>query len=139
MLAGLLIYAVACLGVFYDKDFSVLLGLRMLSALVAVGSVGTQTIMRDVYSGDRTAKSFLSDGAAIALSPAIGVLSGSLLVSYAGFNGVFSGLAHSYCNFLLLWSAFALPESRPETIKNSTIRRNCNKKCKDKQLPKQYY
>ncbi|KLU19707.1 major facilitator transporter, partial [Proteus mirabilis] len=85
MLAGLFIYSVACLGVFMTQDFSVLLGLRMLSAFgAAVGSVGTQTIMRDVYSGDELAKVFSVMGAAIALSPAIGMLSGSLLVSYAG-------------------------------------------------------
>lgn len=136
MLAGLFIYAIACLGIFMTQDFSILLGLRMLSAFgAAVGSVGTQTIMRDVYSGDELAKVFSVMGAAIALSPAIGMLSGSLLVSYTGYQGVFSGLA-LLAVILLLWSAFALPESRPETIKTAPLGETAIKMLKDKQIAK---
>lgn len=106
MLAGLFIYAIACIGVFMTDNFSVLLILRMLSAFgAAVGSVGTQTIMRDVYSGEELAKVFSVMGAAIALSPAIGMLSGSLLVSYAGYQGVLVVLLFSpsfYCCGVLL-------------------------------------
>lgn len=116
MLAGLFIYTLACLGVFMTNDFSVLLLLRMLSAFgAAVGSVGTQTIIRDVFSGHELAKVFSVMGAAIALSPAIGMLSGSLLVSYAGYQGVFSGLA-SLAVILLLWSLKALPETRSKNM-----------------------
>ncbi|HCH51125.1 MAG TPA: MFS transporter [Proteus sp.] len=136
MLAGLFIYAIACLGVFISQDFSVLLGLRMLSAFgAAVGSVGTQTIMRDVYSGDELAKVFSVMGAAIALSPAIGMLSGSLLVNYAGYQGVFSGLAF-LAVILLLWSTFALPESRPVTIKTAPLRETAIKMLGDIEIAK---
>ncbi|MDM3652931.1 multidrug effflux MFS transporter [Proteus mirabilis] len=136
MLAGLFIYAIACIGVFMTDNFSVLLILRMLSAFgAAVGSVGTQTIMRDVYSGEELAKVFSVMGAAIALSPAIGMLSGSLLVSYAGYQGVFSGLA-LLAVVLLLWSTIALPESRPATIKTAPLAETAIKMLKDKQIAK---
>ncbi|MGP7973882.1 MFS transporter, partial [Proteus mirabilis] len=136
MLAGLFIYAIACIGVFMTDNFSVLLILRMLSAFgAAVGSVGTQTIMRDVYSGEELAKVFSVMGAAIALSPAIGMLSGSLLVNYAGYQGVFSGLA-LLAVVLLLWSTIALPESRPATIKTAPLGETAIKMLKDKQIAK---
>lgn len=136
MLAGLFIYTIACLGVFMTHDFSILLVLRMLSAFgAAVGSVGTQTIMRDIFSGDELAKVFSIMGAAIALSPAIGMLIGSFLVNYAGYQGVFGGLV-LLAIILLLWSTFALPESRPETIKTAPLGKTAIKMLKDKHIAK---
>ena len=127
MLAGLFIYAIACIGVFMTDNFSVLLILRMLSAFgAAVGSVGTQTIMRDVYSGEELAKSIFRYGSGNRIKSGYWYVSGSLLVSYAGYQGVFSGLA-LLAVVLLLWSTIALPESRPATIKNRTTSGNSDK------------
>ena len=70
MLSGLILYAAASCGAVITQDFSVLLILRMLSAFgAAVGSVGTQTIMRDCYRGDELAKVFSVMGIALAVSP----------------------------------------------------------------------
>ncbi|OAT24306.1 multidrug effflux MFS transporter [Proteus myxofaciens] len=138
MLAGLFIYTLACIGVLMTNDFSVLLLLRMLSAFgAAVGSVGTQTIIRDVYSGHELAKVFSMMGAAIALSPAIGMLSGSLLVRYAGYQGVFSGLA-SLAVILLLWSLKVLPETRSQTMLSTptSLRKIAIKMLSDKHIIK---
>lgn len=136
MLIGLFIYTLACIGALITDSFSVLLILRMLSAFgAAVGSVGTQTIMRDIYSGDKLAKVFSIMGAAIALSPAVGMVSGSLLVSVAGYQAVFSALA-ILAVILLLWSTLTLPESLPKNITTAALGKTAIKMLDDKQIIK---
>ncbi|EPW8574534.1 multidrug effflux MFS transporter [Morganella morganii] len=116
MLSGLALYAAASCGAVITKDFSVLLILRMLSAFgAAVGSVGTQTIMRDCYRGDELAKVFSVMGIALAVSPALGMFSGAALTGFAGYQGVFTGLA-VLAVVLLVWTALRLPETAPVHI-----------------------
>lgn len=116
MLSGLALYAAASCGAVITKDFSVLLLLRMLSAFgAAVGSVGTQTIMRDCYKGDELAKVFSVMGIALAVSPALGMFSGAALTGFAGYQGVFTGLA-VLAVVLLIWTALRLPETAPVHI-----------------------
>lgn len=116
MLSGLTLYAAASCGAVITKDFSVLLILRMLSAFgAAVGSVGTQTIMRDCYRGDELAKVFSVLGIALAVSPALGMFSGAALTGFAGYQGVFTGLA-VLAVILLVWTALRLPETAPVHI-----------------------
>lgn len=116
MLSGLTLYAAASCGAVITKDFSVLLILRMLSAFgAAVGSVGTQTIMRDCYRGDELAKVFSVMGIALAVSPALGMFSGAALTGFAGYQGVFTGLA-VLAVVLLVWTALRLPETAPVHI-----------------------
>lgn len=116
MLSGLALYAAASCGAVITKDFSVLLILRMLSAFgAAVGSVGTQTIMRDCYRGDELAKVFSVMGIALAVSPALGMFSGAALTGFAGYQGVFTWLA-VLAVVLLVWTALRLPETAPVHI-----------------------
>lgn len=121
MLSGLILYAAASCGAVITQDFSVLLILRMLSAFgAAVGSVGTQTIMRDCYRGDELAKVFSVMGIALAVSPALGMFSGALLTGFAGYQGVFTGLA-VLAVVLLVWTALRLPETRPAHITSVSL------------------
>lgn len=116
ILAGLLVYAIAAIGALLISQFYGLLLLRMLAAFgAAVGSIGTQTVMRDSYQGHELAKVFSIMGVALAISPALGMLSGAGLVSLAGYRGVFIGLA-ILAIVLLLWSICRLPETRPENV-----------------------
>ncbi|WP_353243820.1 multidrug effflux MFS transporter [Providencia sp.] len=116
ILAGLLVYGVASIGALFISQFYLLLLLRMLAAFgAAVGSIGTQTVMRDSYQGHELAKVFSIMGIALAISPALGMLSGASLVSLAGYRGVFTGLA-ILAIVLLLWSIYRLPETRPENV-----------------------
>ncbi|MBT0367720.1 multidrug effflux MFS transporter [Morganella morganii subsp. morganii] len=121
MLSGLILYATVSCGAVITQDFSVLLILRMLSAFgAAVGSVGTQTIMRDCYRGDELAKVFSVMGIALAVSPALGMFSGAALTGFAGYQGVFTGLA-VLAVVLLAWTALWLPETRPAHITSVSL------------------
>lgn len=71
ILAGLLLYGVASIGALFVTHFYLLLLMRMLSAFgAAVGSIGTQTAMRDCYQGHELSKVFSIMGIALAISPA---------------------------------------------------------------------
>lgn len=116
ILAGLLIYAAASVGALFITHFYLLLLIRMLSAFgAAVGSIGTQTAMRDSYQGHELAKVFSIMGIALAISPALGMVAGAILVGYGGYQAVFMGLA-ILAIVLLLWSCYRLPETRPENV-----------------------
>lgn len=116
ILAGLLIYGIASVGALFVTQFYLLLLMRMLSAFgAAVGSIGTQTVMRDSYQGHELAKVFSIMGVALAISPALGMLSGAGLVNFGGYLTVFIGLA-ILAVILFFWSVCRLPETRPENV-----------------------
>ncbi|WP_036768445.1 MFS transporter [Photorhabdus australis] len=116
LLSGLLLYSGASLMALLSRQFELLLVVRMLSAFgAAVGSVGTQTMLRDVYQGSELARVFSIMGVALAVSPAVGMISGSILVYFWGYKGVFSGLS-LLAVLLLGWSAICLPETRPVSM-----------------------
>lgn len=113
MLCGLTIYALACVAALFVDTFGALLVARVVSAFgAAVGSVATQTMLRDRYQGAALGQVFSMVGMALAVSPAIGMFSGALLASWHGYVGVFGGLA-ALAVALLGWSAMRLPETRP--------------------------
>lgn len=68
MLAGIALYLVGNLGLYFSQQFSVLISWRLVQALGAsAGSVVTQTIMRESFSGITGAKVFARTSAAMAL------------------------------------------------------------------------
>lgn len=116
ILAGLLIYGVASIWALFIENFYLLLFIRMFSAFgAAVGSIGTQTTLRDSYQGPQLAKVFSIMGVAIAISPALGMLAGSTLVRIGGYQAVFVGLAILAIG-LLLWACYRLPETKPQNV-----------------------
>lgn len=121
ILAGLLLYGIASGIIIFITKFYILLLFRMLSAFgAAVGSIGTQTMMRDAYQHDELARFFSIIGIALAISPALGMLAGAGLVNFGGYQSVFLGLA-IFAILLLLWSYFRLPETRPKNVTNSSF------------------
>ena len=113
MLAGLVCYAIGSALALMVSDFSLLLMARILSAFgAAVGSVITQTMMRDSYSGEELAKVFSVMGMSLGISPVIGLLLGSVLSAYWGYKGVFVALMVSAIVLLFL-SVKSLPETKP--------------------------
>ena len=113
ILFGLGIYLFASIIAVFGDTFSLLLGARVIAAFgAAVGSVGTQTAIRDCFNGQELAQVFSLMGIAMAISPAVGVLSGTVLTLYWGFQGVFTGLA-VLAAILLCYAAWQLPETRP--------------------------
>lgn len=88
ILAGLTLYLLASLVALFSGSFSMLLAARVLAAFgAAVGSVGTQTAIRDRFDGYELARVFSVMGIAMAISPAVGVLSGAVLTHYWGYQG----------------------------------------------------
>jgi len=113
MLAGLVCYAIGSAFALLVSDFSLLLMARVLSAFgAAVGSVITQTMMRDSYSGEELAKVFSVMGMSLGISPVIGLLLGSVLSASWGYQGVFVALLSSAIVLLFL-SVKSLPETKP--------------------------
>ncbi|AVT46662.1 multidrug effflux MFS transporter [Shewanella baltica] len=113
MLAGLVCYAIGSALALMVSDFSLLLMARILSAFgAAVGSVITQTMMRDSYSGEELARVFSVMGMSLGISPVIGLLLGSVLSAYWGYKGVFVALMVSAIVLLFL-SVRSLPETKP--------------------------
>lgn len=113
MLAGLALYAGASVLALNARTFDTLLMAQALAAFgAAVGSVVTQTVLRDRFKGAELAQVFSVMGIALAASPAIGLFTGASLVQGFGYRGVLA------CLLLLslalgLWCLRSLPETRP--------------------------
>ncbi|OLQ72293.1 MFS transporter [Photobacterium proteolyticum] len=116
MLLGLSVYAFSAASAVVAPSFELLMVARGLSAFgVAVGSVVTQTMLRDSYDGPGLSKVYSYMGMGISLSPVIGMMSGGFLAEWGGHSYVFvtlSGLAL----VLLVISVATLPETMPETM-----------------------
>lgn len=117
MLGGLVLYLVGNLGLYLSPNFTWLLVCRLLQAFGAsAGSVVTQTIMRESFSGLTGARVFAKVSAAMALSPALGPLIGGAVQTSLGYRNVFAvliGLAVA----CLLYAGMRLPETRPTTVR----------------------
>lgn len=112
MLAGLAIYAAATLLGLRVNSFNGLLLAQMLAAFgAAVGSVVTQTVLRDRFKGTELAQVFSLVGMALAASPAIGLFTGASLVQTFGYRGVLAALL-VLATLLWLWSWYNLAETR---------------------------
>lgn len=109
---GIVVYLIGNIGLFISPTFNFLLVSRFIQAFGAsVGSVVTQTIMRESFDGITGAKVFSKVGAAMALSPAFGPLIGGLIQTYFGYRNVFSALI-IMATIVLLYSYARLPETR---------------------------
>ncbi|HEQ1858845.1 TPA: MFS transporter [Providencia alcalifaciens] len=116
ILLGLFLYGIASVSALFVSHFYGLLLLRMLSAFgAAVGSIGTQTMMRDSFQGHTLAKVFSVMGIALAISPALGMIFGAGLVWIGSYRAVFMGLA-LLAAILLLWACYKLPETKPSNV-----------------------
>jgi len=117
MLGGLVMYLVGNVGLYLSLDFNWLLVCRLVQAFGAsAGSVVTQTIMRESFSGVTGAKVFAKVSAAMALSPALGPLIGGSVQTAWGYQNVFSVLI-LMAIAILLYAGWRLPETRPATVK----------------------
>ncbi|WP_199155382.1 Bcr/CflA family efflux MFS transporter [Chromobacterium sp. ASV23] len=113
MLLGLACYGAGSALALIATDFSMLLLARVVAALgAAAGSVVVQTMLRDSYDSTLLARVFSVIGAALAVSPVLGLISGGWLVSGYGHLGVFTALL-ALAGLLLALTALMLPETRP--------------------------
>ncbi|QVW21602.1 MFS transporter [Pseudomonas hormoni] len=116
MLAGLAVYAGASMLALNVRTFDALLMAQALAAFgAAVGSVVTQTVLRDRFKGAELAQVFSVMGIALAASPAIGLFTGASLVEGFGYRGVV-GCLLLLSSVLWLWCLRVLPETRPQPV-----------------------
>ena len=121
MLAGLLTYGAGTLLALLAAQFETLLLARVIAAFgAAVGSVVTQTMLRDSYQGSDLARVFSVMGIALSLSPVLGLVSGGLLADDLGYLGVFGALL-ALAIGLLLMACWQLPETRPATTQRVAL------------------
>lgn len=113
MLAGLATGLAGTLCALAAPHYPALLGGRFVQALgLAACSVVTQTALRDCLDGPRLTRTFVTLGAVLAWSPAVGPLTGQLLADRHGYAGVLATLAAAIA--LLLGSvAWRWHETRP--------------------------
>ena len=116
MLVGLALYTGASVLALSVGDFTALLAAQALAAFgAAVGSVVTQTLLRDRFKGAELAQVFSVMGIALAASPAIGLFTGASLVNAFGYRGVV-GCLLLLASLLWLWCLRTLPETRPGNV-----------------------
>ncbi|WP_238555573.1 MFS transporter [Chryseobacterium sp. P1-3] len=90
---GLLTYGTGSITAVLAPDFTILLAARVVSAFgISVGSIVTQTILRDTYDKGSISKVFSWIGIGLSISPVIGMLTGSVLAAVTGYQGVFISL-----------------------------------------------
>jgi MFS family permease len=113
MLAGLTLYLGGAVVALLSSHFTLLLTARATIAFgAAVGSIVTQTMLRDVYQGHALGKVFATLGIALSISPVLGMLAGGILVSWGGSMAIF--IAQGMLAWaLLIWCWYALPETQP--------------------------
>ncbi|MDM1347703.1 multidrug effflux MFS transporter [Myroides marinus] len=117
MLSGLITYTLASVLALLATNFETILIARFIAAFgIAVGSVITQTMMRDSYTGVELAKVFSIMGIALSVSPVIGLLTGGVLSNHYGYWGVFTVLA-TLSILLFGTSFFSLNETKQTTDK----------------------
>jgi Bcr/CflA subfamily drug resistance transporter len=119
MLIGLLIYIVSTFLCGSANSIESLLAWRFVQAFgISVGSVITQTIIRDIYTGDEKVKLFSIISAALAFSPAIGPLVGGFISEQLMWRGNFWFLT-LLGTLLFAWTLYLLPETKPEITHKS--------------------
>ncbi len=100
---GLITYGIGTVAAVFAPSFMILLSARIISAFgISVGSIVTQTILRDTYDREHISKVFSWIGIGLSVSPVIGMLTGSLLASVSGYQGVFITLCLVAALFYIL-------------------------------------
>lgn len=121
MLIGLIVYGIGTMGCATVGSVEALLAWRFLQAFGAsVGSVITQTMLRDSYDGAERTKLFAVMSGALAFSPAIGPLLGGFISEFFGWRANFLVLV-ILAIVISIWSILALPETRPSHIERISI------------------
>ncbi|KKX48715.1 multidrug effflux MFS transporter [Sphingobacterium sp. IITKGP-BTPF85] len=90
MICGLFFYSIGAIMALLTSDFNMILIARVVAAFGAsVGSIITQTILRDVYRKEDLSSVFSIIGIALSLSPIIGFITGGYMTESFGYQGVF--------------------------------------------------
>jgi MFS transporter, DHA1 family, multidrug resistance protein len=111
VLVGSALFALASLACVFAPSIGVLIGLRFLQGVGgAAGIVIGRAVVRDLYSGDASAKLFSSLMLVGGIAPIIAPVWGAQVLAFTTWHGVFVALAVIGVA-LLAAAALALPES----------------------------
>ena len=112
MIYGIVLYGIGSLLCYISQSIEFLLLARFVQAFGAsTGSVTTQTILREAFSGNKRHELFAQISAALAFTPAVGPLIGGFVGNYYGFRIVFLTLV-----LMSLVLFFYTVKSLPETF-----------------------
>lgn len=113
LLAGLTLAVTACIAGALAATISQLVVARMAQAIgTATGIVVSRTIIRDLFERDRAAAMLGLVATAMVVAPMIAPLIGGMLDTHLHWRAIFIVMG-SLVLIVLVWAAFALPETRP--------------------------
>lgn len=134
LLIGLSIYVVSCLLLGGSSTIQELLFLRLVQAFGAsVGSVVTQTMLRDIYTGQQRHQIFAVVSGALAFTPAIGPWIGGYAAMLFGWQASFYLLTIAGA-LLFIYSLRCLPETCHTKSQNNDTRNVIAAMLKDQRL-----
>ncbi|WP_240206321.1 multidrug effflux MFS transporter [Vibrio sp. CyArs1] len=134
MLLGLATYAIGVFTAVFVTSFEMLLVARAISAFgAAAGSVVTQTMLRDKFSGEELGKVFSLMGMGIAISPVVGMFVGGQLTQLGGHTYVFWALC-LLAVILLGKSALRLPETGCQESRKTSLTQTAKQMLLDKHI-----
>ena len=119
LLAGLSLFALGCVGMFWVKDSVLLLSLRFIQAIgICAAAVTWQALVIDRYPADKANRVFAGIMPLMGLSPALAPLLGAVVLGHLGWQAIFAvllGLA-----VLLIVPTLLLKE--PPRVASSTVK-----------------
>ncbi len=120
ILIGLSIFVIANIFIYFTDNITILLILRYIQAFGAsVGSVGAQTMARDLYSGPQLSKLYASFAAGLAIMPSISSFIAGNILEQFGWRIVFIYLV---CIFSILLIMCILYLAETLDLKNTKKR-----------------
>ena len=91
---GLFLYIAASLGCAFAPSIYVLIALRFILAVgCCVGMVGTNAVVRDLFSGNEIARAMSAMMMVFGLAPITAPAMGGIVVAMAGWRAIFAVLA----------------------------------------------
>ena len=93
LLAGLSLFALGCVGMFWVQDSVLLLSLRFIQAIgICAAAVTWQALVLDRYPADKASRVFAGIMPLMGLSPALAPLLGAVVLGHLGWQAIFAVL-----------------------------------------------
>ena len=93
LLAGLSLFALGCMGMFWVQDSVLLLSLRFIQAIgICAAAVTWQALVLDRYPADKASRVFAGIMPLMGLSPALAPLLGAVVLGHLGWQAIFAVL-----------------------------------------------
>ncbi|NRB42900.1 MAG: MFS transporter, partial [Pseudomonadales bacterium] len=134
MLGGFAVFTIGACCALLTTSFNALLASFALCAFgAAVGSVCTQTMIRDSYQGKELKHVFTIAATSIGISPVVGLLLGSWLTTQGGYQWVFAAMI-ALIVMLGIWCIAKLPETKPAHTQKDSVASIALKMCGDSKI-----